>query len=88
MGHATAEALVRAGITLVPYTFTGYSAGVAVANIGVAGIPVEIVGRDRRQEMLEKARAGAVAYSLHCFVDRCMYVAVGAPEMVCWSGIM
>lgn len=49
MGHAAAECVVRAGLTLVPYTLTGYSAGVAVSNIGVAGIPVEVVGKERRQ---------------------------------------
>lgn len=34
MGHSAAEAVVRAGLTLVPFTLTGYSAGVAVSNIG------------------------------------------------------
>lgn len=53
MGHATAEAVVRAGLELVPYTFTGYSAGVAVHNIGIAGIPVELVGPDKRQQMMD-----------------------------------
>ena len=34
MGHATAEAVVRAGLQLVPRSFTGESEGVAVDNIG------------------------------------------------------
>lgn len=56
MGHAAAEAIVKAGLTLVPFTLTGYSAGVAVSNIGVAGIPVEIVGKDRRQDIMRQIR--------------------------------
>jgi 4-hydroxy-tetrahydrodipicolinate reductase len=57
MGHATAEAIVRAGLQLVPYTLTGFSAGVAVSNIGILGIPVEVVGKDRRQEALDEIKA-------------------------------
>jgi 4-hydroxy-tetrahydrodipicolinate reductase len=57
MGHAAAEAVVRAGLTLVPVTLSGYSAGVAVANIGVAGVPVELVGKERRQEALDRVKA-------------------------------
>lgn len=57
MGHATAEAIVKAGLQLVPYTLTGYSAGVAVSNIGILGIPVEVVGKDRRQEALDEIKA-------------------------------
>ncbi|KAI8465458.1 MAG: dihydrodipicolinate reductase [Monoraphidium minutum] len=56
MGHAAAEAVVRAGLQLVPVTLTGYSAGVAVSNIGIAGIPVELVGKDRRQEALARVK--------------------------------
>lgn len=56
MGHAAAEAVVRAGLQLVPITMTGYSAGVAVSNIGIAGIPVELVGKDRRQEAMDKVK--------------------------------
>eukprot|EP00878_Enallax_costatus_P019729 GHUV01020822.1.p1 GENE.GHUV01020822.1~~GHUV01020822.1.p1 ORF type:complete len:287 (+),score=58.97 GHUV01020822.1:464-1324(+) len=56
MGHAAAEAIVKAGLTLVPFTLTGYSAGVAVSNIGVAGIPVELVGKDRRQDIMDQIR--------------------------------
>lgn len=56
MGHATAEAVVRAGLTLVPFSFTGASEAVAVGNIGVAGIPVELVSPERRQQALEEVR--------------------------------
>jgi hypothetical protein len=48
MGHATAEAVLRAGLTLVPYTFCGYSQGVAVGDVGVSGIPVERITPDNR----------------------------------------
>jgi 4-hydroxy-tetrahydrodipicolinate reductase len=54
MGHAAAEAVVAAGLTLVPYTLTGYSAGVAVSNVGIKGVPVELVGKDRRQEVMRQ----------------------------------
>jgi len=57
MGHAAAEAIVRAGLPLVPYTLTGYSAGVAVRGVGVAGIPVEVVGKQSRQEALDRVKA-------------------------------
>jgi 4-hydroxy-tetrahydrodipicolinate reductase len=61
MGHAAAEAVVRAGLHLVPFTLTGYSAGVAVSNgeqrpIGVSGIPVELVGKERRQEAMDRIK--------------------------------
>lgn len=42
MGHATAEAVVSAGLQLVPFTFSGTSLGVAVRNVGVRGIPVQV----------------------------------------------
>jgi hypothetical protein len=38
----------------VPYTLTGYSAGVAVSNVGIKGVPVELVGKDRRQEVMRQ----------------------------------
>ncbi|GBF87779.1 4-hydroxy-tetrahydrodipicolinate reductase,chloroplastic [Raphidocelis subcapitata] len=56
MGHAAAEAMVRAGLQLVPFTLTGYSAGVAVSNIGVSGVPVELVGKERRQEAMDRVK--------------------------------
>lgn len=56
MGHATAEAIVRAGLSLVPYSFTGSSEAVAVGNVGVEGIPVELVGPERRQQAMEQAK--------------------------------
>ena len=57
MGHSTAEAVVRAGLTLVPFSFTGASEAVAVGNIGVSGIPVELVHPDERQQALDDIRA-------------------------------
>lgn len=56
MGHSTAEAVVRAGITLVPYSFTGQSEAVAVGKMGVSGIPVELVGPEERQAALDHIR--------------------------------
>lgn len=56
MGHATAEAVVRAGFTLVPYSLTGQSEAVAVGNVGVSGIPVELVGPSQRQEAIDKIK--------------------------------
>ena len=51
MGHATAEAVVRAGLELIPFTFCGTSQGVAVGSIGVSGIPVERVSTERRDQV-------------------------------------
>ena len=56
MGHATAEAVVRAGLTLVPYTFTGRSEAVAVGNVGVCGVPVELVTAEERQDALNSIK--------------------------------
>jgi hypothetical protein len=56
MGHATAEAVVRAGLTLIPYTFTGRSEAVAVGNVGVCGVPVELITPQERQSALESIK--------------------------------
>ena len=56
MGHATAEAVVRAGLELVPFSMTGTSEAVVVGNVGVSGIPVELVGPDQRQQAMEDIR--------------------------------
>ncbi|CAG9465493.1 unnamed protein product [Pedinophyceae sp. YPF-701] len=53
MGLAAAEAVVRAGVTLVPYTLTGESTGMAVSGTAVSGIPVEVVGAEKRQEAMD-----------------------------------
>lgn len=53
MGHATAEAVVRAGLQLVPWSFTGESEAVVVGNVGVSGIPVQLVGPEERQAAME-----------------------------------
>ena len=53
MGHATAEAVVRAGLTLVPFSFTGESEAVVVGNVAVSGIPVQLIGPEQRQKALE-----------------------------------
>ena len=56
MGHATAEAVVRAGLQLVPFSFTGSSEAVAVGNVGVEGIPVELVAPEERQEAMQQVK--------------------------------
>lgn len=57
MGHATAEAVVRAGLQLVPLSFTGASEAVAVGNVGVAGIPVELIAPEERQAAMQRVKA-------------------------------
>lgn len=54
MGHATAEAVVRAGLELVPFSFTGESEAVVVGNVAVSGIPVQLIGPEQRQKALEE----------------------------------
>ncbi len=57
MGHATAEAIVRAGLNLVPVSFTGESEGVAVDNVGVSGVPVELILPEERQQAMDRVKA-------------------------------
>lgn len=45
---------MRAGLQLVPWSFTGESEAVVVENVGVSGIPVQLVGTQKRQEAMEK----------------------------------
>jgi 4-hydroxy-tetrahydrodipicolinate reductase len=56
MGNATAEAVVRAGLTLIPYSFTGASEAVAIGNVGISGIPVELISPEERQEAMDVAK--------------------------------
>ena len=56
MGHATAEAVVRAGLDLVPWSFTGESEAVVVGDVGVSGIPVQLIGKEQRQEAMERVK--------------------------------
>lgn len=56
MGHATAEAVVEAGLDLVPWSFTGESEAVVVGNVGVSGIPVQLIGVGKRQEAMERVK--------------------------------
>lgn len=72
MGHATAEAVLRAGLELVPFTFCGYSQGVAVGRVGVAGIPVEKVTPENRAQVGAASKAGELgrrAVVLHNFTS-------------------
>eukprot|EP01026_Neomeris_dumetosa_P007882 TRINITY_DN12447_c0_g3_i1.p1 TRINITY_DN12447_c0_g3~~TRINITY_DN12447_c0_g3_i1.p1 ORF type:complete len:324 (-),score=38.12 TRINITY_DN12447_c0_g3_i1:324-1295(-) len=57
MGHAAAEAVVRAGLELVPVTFTAETIGVAVENIGVNGVPVAVYGLERQQEVMDEIKS-------------------------------
>lgn len=56
MGHATAEAVVSAGLELVPWSFTGESEAVVVGNIGVSGIPVQLIGKKERQDAMQRVK--------------------------------
>ena len=60
MGHATAESVVARNpdqVRLVPYTFCGTSTGVAVGDVGVSGVPVELVSPSERQDALDMIKS-------------------------------
>jgi len=93
MGHATAEAVLRAGLTLVPYSFTGSSEAVAVGNVGVAGYPVELIGPERRAAAMGEVRAAfpglvAVDYTLPSAVNdnARFYIDHGVPFVMGTTG--
>ena len=48
---------MRGGLPFVPYSFTGSSEAVAVGNVGVSGIPVELVAPAERQSAMERLKA-------------------------------
>ena len=83
MGNAVAEAAVRAGLQLVPYSFTGESEAVAIGNIGVSGIPVELVPPEVRQQALEDVRR---AYPGLIIVDYTLPQAVNG-ESSSWKDV-
>ena len=83
MGHATAEAVVRAGLTLVPFSFTGESEAVVVGNVGVSGIPVRLVGVEARQKALEDVRS---QYENMIVIDFTLPQAVNSKLLPCASG--
>ncbi|KAL4545468.1 hypothetical protein Ndes2526B_g00137 [Nannochloris sp. 'desiccata'] len=85
MGHSTAEAVIRAGLTLVPFSFTGQSEAVAVGNIGVCGIPVELVGPEERLAAIESIRS---TYPDLVIVDYTLPAAVNAnAEFYCKNNL-
>jgi len=93
MGHATAEAVLRAGLTLVPYSFTGSSEAVAVGNVGVAGYPVELIGPERRAAAMAGVLAQfpglvVVDYTLPSAVNdnARFYIASGVPFVMGTTG--
>ena len=80
MGHATAEAVVRAGLTLVPYSLTGESEAVAVGNVGVSGEPGRV-----RSPPAWQGRLGALA-PRHSLQPRCTFAASGCePRPLCFT---
>lgn len=73
MGRAVAEAAVRAGLPLVPYTLCGAAEAAANSSIEVAGTQMQLVGPDTRDQVIEKVSMGTAAaqcvaaiHSPHC----------------------
>lgn len=54
MGRAVAEAAVRAGLDLVPYTLCGATEVAANKAVEVAGKQLELVGPDTRDNLIEE----------------------------------
>ena len=48
---------MRAGLNLVPVSFTGESEGVAVDDVGVSGVPVELILPEERQQAMDRVKA-------------------------------
>ncbi|KAF6261032.1 hypothetical protein COO60DRAFT_1294061 [Scenedesmus sp. NREL 46B-D3] len=56
MGRAVAEAAVRAGLDLVPYTLCGASEVAANKAVDVAGKQLQLVGPDTRDNLIEEVK--------------------------------
>jgi len=59
MGRAVAEAAVKAGLPLVPYTLCGAAEAAASSSVEVSGQLLKLVGPDTRDQLIEQA-SGAV----------------------------
>ncbi|KXZ52563.1 hypothetical protein GPECTOR_9g607 [Gonium pectorale] len=97
MGHEAATAIVSHGFPLIPHTFTGLSSAVAVRargqNIGVRGVPVSLVGNEKRQAALDSIKEAypnmmVLDYTLaHCVEDHVrFYAANGLPFVMGTAG--
>ena len=64
MGHATAEAVLRAGLQLVPFTFCSSDKGEG-DTIDVTGQAVERVGPSRKSEV-RRVSSSFSANATHC----------------------
>lgn len=56
MGRAVAEAAVRAGLPLVPYTLCGAKEAAADESVEVAGEKLQLIGPDTRDAVIEQVR--------------------------------
>jgi 4-hydroxy-tetrahydrodipicolinate reductase len=54
MGRAVAEAAVRAGLDLVPFTLCGASEAAAGKAVEVAGTQLQLVGPDTRDNLIQE----------------------------------
>jgi 4-hydroxy-tetrahydrodipicolinate reductase len=54
MGRAVAEAAVRAGLDLVPFTLCGASEAAAGQAVEVAGKQLQLVGPDTRDNLIQE----------------------------------
>lgn len=53
MGRAVAEAAVRAGCQLVPYTLCGASEAASASSLDIGGVDVKLIGPDLRDDLVE-----------------------------------
>eukprot|EP00775_Hariotina_reticulata_P005324 gene5324-5559_t len=54
MGRAVAEAAVKAGLPLVPYTLCGAAEAAASSSVEVSGQHLKLVGPDTRDQLIEQ----------------------------------
>eukprot|EP00877_Chromochloris_zofingiensis_P003502 jgi/Chrzof1/13152/Cz07g21240.t1 len=57
MGQAVAEAAVRAGLELLPYTLCGAGEAAAKSHVQLAGHQVQLVGPDSRDDLIQHVKA-------------------------------
>jgi 4-hydroxy-tetrahydrodipicolinate reductase len=62
MGRAVAEAAVKAGLPLVPYTLCGAAEAAASSSVEVSGQLLKLVGPDTRDQLIEQASTAITAF--------------------------